>query len=55
MGLIDPAHLLLVGLIALIVIGPKRLPELIHALRRAMHEFRAALQEGGGGPHGPER
>jgi sec-independent protein translocase protein TatA len=46
MGLIDPTHLLLVVVVALIVIGPKRLPELTRALGRAMHEFREALGEG---------
>jgi TatA/E family protein of Tat protein translocase len=51
MGLIDPAHLFLVALVALIVIGPRRLPELGRALGRALHEFRDALGEGieGGG------
>lgn len=46
MGLIDPTHLLLIAVVALLVIGPRRLPELTRALGRAMHEFRAALGEG---------
>lgn len=54
MGLIDPTHLLLVGLIALIVIGPRRLPQLLQALRRATHEFRSALEEGRDGKHAPD-
>jgi len=55
MGLIDPTHLLLVGLIALIVIGPKRLPQLLQALGRATREFRSALDEGRDGTNAPER
>ncbi len=54
MGLIDPTHLLLIGVIALIVVGPKRLPALAQALRRAMHEFRTALDDGRDGTHAPE-
>jgi sec-independent protein translocase protein TatA len=46
MGIADPTHLLLIAVIALIVIGPRRLPELTHALGRAVHEFRESLQEG---------
>ncbi len=46
MGLIDPIHLLLVGAVVLIVVGPRRLPELSRALGHAVHEFRAALAEG---------
>jgi TatA/E family protein of Tat protein translocase len=46
MGLIDPIHLLLVAIVALIVIGPRRLPELARALGRATHEFREAMEEG---------
>jgi TatA/E family protein of Tat protein translocase len=47
MGLIDPTHLLIVAVVALIVIGPRRLPEVMRALSRAMHEFREALGEEG--------
>ena len=38
-------ELLLIMAIALIVIGPKRLPDLARALGRAMAEFRKATQE----------
>jgi TatA/E family protein of Tat protein translocase len=53
MGLIDPTHLVLIAAVALIVIGPRRLPKLAQALGRAVHEFREALDEGlgGAGPH----
>ncbi len=33
-----------VVLLALVVFGPKRLPELGHAVGRALHEFRSASQ-----------
>jgi TatA/E family protein of Tat protein translocase len=46
MGIADPTHLFLIAVIALIVIGPRRLPELTHALGRAVHEFRESLHEG---------
>jgi sec-independent protein translocase protein TatA len=46
MGIMDPTHLLLIAAVALIVIGPRRLPELSRALGRAVHEFRESLHEG---------
>jgi Sec-independent protein translocase protein TatA len=56
MGLIDPTHLLLVALIALIVVGPRRLQGLGQALVRAAQEMRDAMGEpdrsaGDGGAH----
>ena len=54
MGLIDPSHLLIVAIIALIVIGPRRLPEVARALGHAAHEFREAMSEGlAGAEQGP--
>jgi TatA/E family protein of Tat protein translocase len=54
MGLVNPVHLLLVVAVALIVIGPRRLPQVAHALGRAVHEFRDALGEGiAGRPEDP--
>lgn len=46
MGIESPVHLLFLGLVALIVLGPKRLPELARALGKGMREFRQALGEG---------
>jgi TatA/E family protein of Tat protein translocase len=43
MGIESPTHLLFVGVIALIVLGPKRLPELARALGKGVREFRQAL------------
>jgi sec-independent protein translocase protein TatA len=42
-GLENPIHLLVIALIALIVFGPKRLPDLGHSLGRGMREFRESL------------
>lgn len=46
MGLIDPTHLLVIAIVVLLVIGPRRLPEVARALGRAAHEFREAMSEG---------
>ena len=43
MGIETPVHLLFIGAIALIVLGPKRLPELARALGKGMREFRQAM------------
>lgn len=46
MGIENPVHLLFIGAVALIVLGPKRLPGLARALGQGVREFRAALEEG---------
>jgi TatA/E family protein of Tat protein translocase len=43
MGIESPVHLLFIGAVALIVLGPKRLPELARALGKGMREFREAV------------
>lgn len=43
MGIENPLHLLFVAAVALIVLGPKRLPELARALGRGIREFRDAM------------
>ena len=43
MGAISPAHLIIVLVIAVLVIGPGKLPETGAALGRAMKDFRSAL------------
>jgi TatA/E family protein of Tat protein translocase len=42
-GIDSPVHLMFVAAVALMVLGPKRLPELARALGRGMREFREAL------------
>jgi TatA/E family protein of Tat protein translocase len=45
-GLENPVHLLFIAAVALIVLGPKRLPALARAVGQAVREFRASLEEG---------
>ena len=45
MGIESPLHLLFLGAVALIVLGPKRLPELARALGKGIREFRGAFDE----------
>ncbi len=44
-GLFQPAHLLLIFLIALVVFGPKKLPELGKGLGEAIRGFKKAFEE----------
>jgi sec-independent protein translocase protein TatA len=41
--ILQPTHLLFVLVIALLVLGPKRLPEVGRSLGRTMRDFRAAI------------
>jgi sec-independent protein translocase protein TatA len=45
MGIVNPIHIIFVAAIALIVLGPKRLPELARSLGHGMREFRESLSE----------
>jgi len=42
-GLVSPMHLLVILVIALVVLGPKRLPEAGRGLGAAMRGFRESL------------
>jgi sec-independent protein translocase protein TatA len=42
-GLTNPIHLAFIAIIALIFLGPKRLPELAKSLGSGMREFRETL------------
>jgi sec-independent protein translocase protein TatA len=42
-GLDNPVHLLFVAAVALIFLGPKRLPELTRAAGKGIREFRESL------------
>jgi TatA/E family protein of Tat protein translocase len=53
MGIESPVHLLFLAAVALIVIGPKRLPELARALGKGMAEFRAAINSAANGEEEP--
>jgi sec-independent protein translocase protein TatA len=49
--LLQPTHLLFVLVVALLVLGPKRLPEVGRALGRGLRDFRSAIS----GEEPPER
>jgi TatA/E family protein of Tat protein translocase len=44
MGIESPVHLLFIAAVALIVLGPKRLPELARAVGKGVREFRGAME-----------
>ena len=46
MGIENPVHLLFIAIVALIVLGPKRLPDLAKALGHGIREFREAMSAG---------
>ncbi|HEY2718521.1 MAG TPA: twin-arginine translocase TatA/TatE family subunit [Solirubrobacteraceae bacterium] len=49
MGIESPVHLLFIGVVALVVLGPKRLPGLARALGQGIREFRQSLDIGAAG------
>jgi sec-independent protein translocase protein TatA len=50
MGIENPVHLLFIAIVALIVLGPRRLPELTRAVGRGVREFREAIGQQGSSP-----
>jgi sec-independent protein translocase protein TatA len=52
-GIESPVHLLFLGAVALMVLGPKRLPELARALGKGMREFRESINLDGDDHHPP--
>jgi TatA/E family protein of Tat protein translocase len=54
MGIESPVHLLFIAVVALIVLGPKRLPDLARSLGQGLREFRGSLEEGARAPAPPE-
>jgi len=45
-GLFQPLHLIIIAAIALIVFGPKRLPELGKGMGQAIRGFKESMKEG---------
>jgi len=41
--ILQPTHLLLILIVALVVLGPKRLPEVGRAVGRSIHDFKGAI------------
>jgi sec-independent protein translocase protein TatA len=52
---VGPLELLVVGIIALLVLGPARLPDAAKAMGRGMREFRSALDGGDDDDDGRDR
>jgi sec-independent protein translocase protein TatA len=46
MGIDNPVHILFLGVIALVVLGPRRLPDLAKALGNGIREFRESVNLG---------
>lgn len=46
MGIENPVHLIFLAAVALLVLGPKRLPELARTLGKGIREFRDAVSDG---------
>jgi sec-independent protein translocase protein TatA len=42
-GILQPTHLLLIGLALLLVLGPKRLPSAGRALGQGLKEFKSSI------------
>jgi len=53
MGIENPVHLIFIAAVALVVLGPKRLPEMARALGKGMREFREAMNGEGEAPEVP--
>jgi sec-independent protein translocase protein TatA len=45
-GIENPVHILFLAAVALVVLGPRRLPELTRAAGKSIREFREALNGG---------
>jgi sec-independent protein translocase protein TatA len=45
-GIENPVHLLFIVAVALVVLGPRRLPDLAKALGHGIREFREAMSDG---------
>jgi sec-independent protein translocase protein TatA len=52
-GLLQPMHLLSILVIALVVFGPKKLPEIGKGLGEAIRGFKKAFEEGASEPEKP--
>ncbi len=50
-NILQPTHLLLILVVALLVLGPKRLPEAGRALGKGIRDFRSAMSGDEREPH----
>jgi sec-independent protein translocase protein TatA len=44
-GLFQPSHIIVLGIVALVFLGPKRIPEAARSLGHAFREFRSSIGE----------
>jgi sec-independent protein translocase protein TatA len=44
-SILEPSHLLLILVVALLVLGPKRLPDAGRALGQGLREFKASISD----------
>jgi TatA/E family protein of Tat protein translocase len=49
MGIDNPVHLIFLAAVALIVLGPKRLPDMARSLGHGLREFRESMSEASSG------
>jgi sec-independent protein translocase protein TatA len=54
-GILQPTHLLLIGLALLLVLGPKRLPGAGRALGQGLKEFKSSMSSHDGDEHLDDR
>jgi sec-independent protein translocase protein TatA len=52
MGAVSPTHLIIVLVVALLILGPGKLPETGEALGKAVRELRRAMADEPTGTHG---
>ena len=45
-GILNPTHLLVILVVALVVLGPKRLPAAGRALGQGLREFKGSITDG---------
>ncbi len=53
MGIDNPVHLIFLAAVALLVLGPRRLPEVARSLGKGLREFRDAMSAGSAGGAAP--
>jgi TatA/E family protein of Tat protein translocase len=49
MGIDNPVHLIFLAAVALLVLGPRRLPEVARSLGKGIRDFREAMSDGSAG------